>query len=124
LGDTSHEHFGCLLTFSETLLKASIHEFEAFKEWILTIQDEAESPMPTYPIAKSLIQAFCHLFPEEIPMGLPPKRDIQHHTDLISGSILPNKPAYRMNLKETIEIQGPVEELMSELMSKGLYMCP
>jgi len=28
----SHEHSGCLLTFSETLLKASNHEFKAFKE--------------------------------------------------------------------------------------------
>ena len=76
----------CLLTFSETLLKASNHEFKAFKEWILTIQDEPDSIMPTHPIAKSLIQTFCHLFPEDIPTGLPPKRDIQHHIDLIPSS--------------------------------------
>jgi len=42
----------------------------------LTLQDEPESPLPTHPFAKSLIQTFCHLFPEEIPLGLPPKRDI------------------------------------------------
>jgi len=47
-------------------------------------------------------------------MGLPPKRDIQHHIDLIPGLILPNKPAYRMNPKETMEIQRQVEELMSK----------
>jgi len=70
------KHSGCLLSFSETLLKASNYEFKAFKEWILNIYDEPESPMPTHPIAKSLIQEFYHLFPEEIPMGLPPKRDI------------------------------------------------
>ena len=66
-----HEHSGYLLTFSETLLKASNHELKAFKEWILTLQDEPESPMITHPIAKSLIQRFCHLFPEEMPSGLP-----------------------------------------------------
>ena len=108
------DHCGCLLSFSEPFLKASYHEFKAFKEWILNIQDEPETPMPTHPIAKSLIQKFYHLFLEEIPMGLPPKRDIQDHIDLIPGSILPNKPAYRMNPKETMEIQRQVEELMSK----------
>jgi len=65
-----------LLIFSEPLLKASHHEFKAFKKWILSIQDEPKAPLPTHPIAKALIQKFCHLFPEGIPMGLPPKRDI------------------------------------------------
>jgi len=118
-----HDHSGCLLTFSETLLRASNHEFKAFKEWILTLQDEPESLLPTHPLAKSLIQTFCHLLPEEIPSGLPPKRDIQHHIDLIPSSVLPNKPAYRMNPKETLEIQRQVDELMS----KGLvreYLSP
>ena len=50
-----YEHSGCLLTFNETLLKASNHEFKAFKEWILAIRDEPESSMPTHPVAKSLI---------------------------------------------------------------------
>ena len=53
-------------------------------------------------------------FPEEIPSGLPPQRSIQHHIDLIPGAILPNKPAYRMNPKETTEIQRQVEELVAK----------
>jgi len=86
-----HEHSGYLLTFSETLLKASNHEFKAFKEWILTLQYVLQSPMPTLPIAKSLIQTFCHFFLEEIPSGLPPKSDIQRHIDLIPSFVLLNK---------------------------------
>jgi len=88
-----------LLSMSEPILKASQHEFKAFKEWILSMQDEPESLMPTQTIARTIIENFCHLFPEEIPTGLPPKRDIQHHIDLIPGSILPKKPTYRMNPK-------------------------
>jgi len=38
-------------------------------------------------------------------MVLPPERDIQHHIDLILGSILPNKAAYHLHRKETMEIQ-------------------
>jgi len=42
------------------------------------------------------------------------KKTIQHHIDLIAGAILPNKPAYRMNPKDTMEIQRQVEELISK----------
>ena len=95
-----------LLTFSEPLLKASYHEFKAFKVWILSIQDKLEAPLPSHPVAKALIHNFCHLFPEETPMGLPPERDIQYHIDLILGSILPNKPAYKMNLEKPWRYRG------------------
>ena len=87
------------------------------------MQDEPESLLPTHPVARTLIQNFCHLFLEEIPMGLPPKRDIQHCIDLIPGSILPHKPVYMMNPKDTMEIQRQVEELKT----KGLIcesLCP
>ena len=61
-----------------------------------------------------ILELYSHVFPEEIAPGLPPKRTIQHHIDLIPGAVLPNKPAYRMNPKETMEIQRQVEELLSK----------
>ena len=67
---------------------------------------------------------FAHVFPDEIPAGLPPKRDIQHHIDLVPGAVLPNKPAYRMNPKDTGEIQRQVEELVSKgLVRESLSPC-
>jgi len=47
-------------------------------------------------------------------MGLHSKRDIQQHIDLVPSSMLPNKPTYRMNPKETMEIQRQVKELISK----------
>jgi len=61
------------------------------------------------------------LFPKEI---LSLRRDIQHHIDLIPGAILPNNAAYRMNQKDTMEIQRQVEELISKgLVRKSLSPC-
>ena len=120
----SHDHSDMLLAVSEPLLKASHHEFKAFKEWILATLEESETPTPSHPLAISLLEKFSHVFPEEIPPGLPPQRTIQHHIDLIPGSILPNKPAYRMNPKETMEIQRQVEELVTKgLIRESLSPC-
>jgi len=94
------------------------------KEWILQVQDESKTPLPSHPIAKVILNQFSHLFPDEIPSGLSPKRDIQHHIDLIPRSILPNKPAYGTNPKETQEIQRQVEELISKgLVRESLSSC-
>ena len=72
----------------------------------------------------ALLQTFAHVFPNEIPTGLPPKRDIQHHIDLIPRAVLPNKLAYRMNPKDTEEIQRQVEELVSKgLVRESLSPC-
>jgi len=113
-----------LLTCSEPLLKASHHEFKTFREWILTSLEETKTPYPSHPMAVALLAKFTHVFPEEIPPGLPLKHSIQHHINLIPGAILPNKPAYRMNPKETREIQRQVEELISKgLVRESLSPC-
>jgi len=99
-------HLDLFLTFSGPLLKASHHEFKAFKEWILTSLHECETPIATHPLAIVLLKQYTHVFPEEIPSGLPLKRSIQHHIDLIAGAILANKPTYGMNPKETWRYKG------------------
>ena len=56
-----------LLTYVEPLLKAPQHEFKALKDWILQVQDEPETPLPSHPIAKAILNQFSLLFPDEIP---------------------------------------------------------
>ena len=53
----------------------------------------------------SLLQEFDDVFPEEIPSGLLPIRGIEHQIDFVPGSTIPNRLVYRINLKETKEIQ-------------------
>jgi len=66
-------HSDLILTCSESLLKATHHEFNFFKESILTSLEESETPYPTHPLAIALLKLYSHVFPEEIFPGLPPK---------------------------------------------------
>ncbi|XP_068503921.1 uncharacterized protein [Phaseolus vulgaris] len=52
----------------------------------------------------NLVEEFHDVF-QDPPKGLPPLRGIEHQIDLISGSSLPNRPAYRTNPSETREIR-------------------
>ena len=61
---------------------------------------------------KALLEEFLDVFPEELTKKLPPIRGIEHQIDLIPGSTLPNRPAYRCNPEEAKELQRKIEELM------------
>jgi hypothetical protein len=87
------------------------------KPMILLVYKEAyfnsnylDSAIPC--VVVSLLQEFDDVFPKDIPSGLPPFRRIEHHIDLIPGTSIPNRPAYKSNPEEMKELQKQVDELM------------
>ncbi|XP_010456694.1 PREDICTED: uncharacterized protein LOC104738174 [Camelina sativa] len=81
-----------------------------FKEVLFSGQEEKDLP----PEVLELLGRFKEVFPEEIPPGLPPIRGIEHQIDLVPGTPLPNRPAYRVNPEETKELEKQVHDLMSK----------
>ncbi|KAK1681336.1 hypothetical protein QYE76_042184 [Lolium multiflorum] len=69
----------------------------------------------------SLLKEFQDVFPNELPHGLPPLRGIEHRIDLIPGSPLPNRAAYRTNPEDTKEIQRQIQDLLAKGCSVELW---
>ena len=65
-----------------------------------------------HPKVKALLDEFSDVFLKELPNKLPQICGIEHQIDLISGSALPNRPAYRCNPKEAKELQWQIKELI------------
>ncbi|GJW59086.1 RNA-directed DNA polymerase [Tanacetum coccineum] len=65
----------------------------------------------TPPLIQPLLTEFHDVFPADIPAGLLLMREIQHCIDFLPGVSIPNKPAYRMNLKEYNELHRQVTKL-------------
>jgi len=91
--------------FLTTLLHSQLHEFCAYKEWILLSQQSIEAKDSSHPFLVPISKAFELVSPSEAPHGLPPERSIKHKIDIIPSATLANKFAYRMNLYETQEAQ-------------------
>ena len=68
---------------------------------------------PVHDLLLPLLEEFKDVVPNEIPIGLPPMRNIQHHIDHVAGSALPNKAAYRMNPMQQAKLQRQVDELIA-----------
>jgi hypothetical protein len=51
---------------------------------------------------------------DELPHSLPPIRSVSHDIDLIPGSSLPNKSAYRLTLQQNEEVKRQVQELLDK----------
>ncbi|GKB18012.1 RNA-directed DNA polymerase [Tanacetum coccineum] len=94
----------------EGLMKTSPYVFT------LVVVEENEIISEALLQVQPLLREFVDVIPDDIPPGLPAMRDIQHCIDFIPGSVIPNRPAYRMNQKEFAELQRQV----TELLEKGL----
>jgi hypothetical protein len=64
-------------------LRGALSEYgEGYALVVVKKKDSIEIPL----ILQPLLEKFPDVIPEELPLGLPPMRDIQHHIDLVLGS--------------------------------------
>src|SRR5207237_3537604 len=60
---------------------------------------------------KHILNEYKDVFPDDLPIGLPPSREIDHRVELIPGSVPPSRATYRMSPKELDELKRQLQEL-------------
>lgn len=58
-----------------------------------------------------ILMEYKDVFPDDLPLELPPSRDIDFKIDLIPGHTPPNLPSYRQSPKELDEVRKQLKEL-------------
>ena len=61
-----------------------------------------------------ILEEFSDLFPEQLPKGRPPKREVEFEIKTEEGAVPPNKPPYRLSPKEHEELQAQIEDLLAQ----------
>uniref|UniRef100_A0A2N9J550 CCHC-type domain-containing protein n=1 Tax=Fagus sylvatica TaxID=28930 RepID=A0A2N9J550_FAGSY len=67
-----------------------------------------------------ILEEFREIIPVELPHGLPPMRDIQHHIYLVPGSSLPNLPHYQIQTESEHVVH--LREVLIVLLENKLYV--
>lgn len=105
---------------SNTVLLCSYASFaheleeEKFALALMVVSTPSVPQEAVNPHIVRLIEDFGDVFPQDLPLGLPPLRDIQHQIDLVPGASLPNRPHYRMSPQEHEELRKQVEALLAK----------
>ena len=61
-----------------------------------------------------VLSDFEDMFPEQLPKGRPPKREVEFAIKLEPGAAPPNRPPYRLSPKEHEELQAQIEDLLAQ----------
>ena len=59
----------------------------------------------------STLAAYRDVFPDALPNGLPPSREVDHRIELIPGSSPPSRPTIRLSATELAELKKQLTEL-------------
>jgi hypothetical protein len=79
------------------------------------------------PRIKAVLEEYKDVFPDDLPSGLPPTRDIDHKIEIIPGSAPPVRAPYRMSVPELDELKKQLNELLAKgqiRISKSPYRSP
>ena len=63
---------------------------------------------------EKIIQKYRDIFPEKLPKGAPPNREVQHRIEVEPGSDPPYRPPYRLGPTEQDELEEQIKDLLAQ----------
>ena len=104
-----------ILTLESDQLQRELHR--ADDAWLVHVYQTEVTPTAKSEHPKELqdlLHEFLDVFPEDLPRGLPPTRNLEHTINLVPGNAPPVKPPYRMSEVELAELRKQVDALLDK----------
>ena len=61
---------------------------------------------------QQLLSEFIDVFPQDLPSGLPPERQVQHSIDVVQNSKPVSKPPYRLSATKASEVERQLADYL------------
>ena len=103
----------CSTLLSSQQLKRAVRKgSELFMAVVKPTDETPASSSEPSPLAAQLLSEFADVFPDQLPAGLPPSRDVDHAIETVPGAAPPSKAPYRMSPLELDELKKQLQELL------------
>lgn len=63
---------------------------------------------------RGIVNEYKEVFPDKLPKGRPPKRDVEHHIETVPGVEPPSRPPYRLGPAEQDEMEAQIKDLLEQ----------
>ena len=86
-----------------------------FKTTIKVMKDVVEQANPEVqdPL-RNIIQDYQDVFPEKLPKGVPPAREVEHAIETDPEAVPPSRAPYRLGPKEMDEMEEQIKDLLNQ----------
>ena len=86
---------------------------DPMKQCIVTVnEDRTQTQYPKE--VQVILDDYANVFPRELPIGLPPQRDLDHCIELVPGAEPLHKAPYRMSPKWLDELKKQLQDLIEK----------
>ena len=97
---------------SEMLKTGPVKQFKTAVEVMKEVVEQA-SPEVQGPL-RNIIQDYQDVFPEKLPKGVPPSREVEHAIETDPEAVPPSRAPYRLGPKEMDEMEEQIKDLLSQ----------
>ena len=82
-----------------------------------SVEEQREAVLEGLPVEqreqlRAILKKHAAVFPDALPKGAPPKREVEHKIDLVEGAVPKSKPPYRLEPKEQDELEKQIASLV------------
>ena len=97
---------------SKAMKEGPVKKFKTTTE-VMRDMVEQSSPEVQGPLGK-IIQEYKDVFPEKLPKGVPPSREVEHAIETDPDAAPPSRAPYRLGPKEIEELEEQIRDLLEQ----------